>query len=116
MRFNNYALLALTVVLSSLAGASAIGADKQGHAVGKFRLELGGNKGGLVKSVEGGQTTPEKVKNRPTPAAQNKPPVLPQAAIQPRPAVDTIQPHCPTPPCYLKNSVETKRTKRVRLD
>lgn len=106
MRFIDV-LLTLTVVLLSLAGAPAIGAGaERSHASGNFAIELDGPDKGRVKSVEGGKATAEKAKERPASAPQNK---FPQAAVQPHPAISTVQPLCPTPPCYLKNGVETKK-------
>lgn len=106
MRFFD-ALLALIVVLLSLAGAPAIGAGaERSHVPGNFAIELDGPDKGQVKSVKGGKATAEKAKERPASAPQKK---SPRAATQPRPAVGTVQPLCPTPPCYLKNEVETKK-------
>ena len=106
MRFVD-ALLALTVVLLSLSGAPAIAVGtERSHASGNFAVELDGPDKGRVKSIEGGKATAENAKERPASASQKK---SPRAATLPRPAVGTVQPLCPTPPCYLKNGVEIKK-------
>lgn len=106
MRFIDV-LLALIVVLLSLAGVPAIGADtERSHASGNFATELDGQDKGQVKSVEDGKATAEKAKKRPASTPQKK---SPQAATPPRPAVATVQPLCPTPPCLLKNAADTKK-------
>ena len=106
MRFIDV-LLALIVILFSLAGAAAIAADtERNHTSGKFATELDGLDKGQVKSVEDGKATAEKAKKRPASTPQKK---SPQAATPPRPGVGTVQPLCSTPPCILKNEVETKK-------
>lgn len=106
MRFIDV-LLAPIVALLSLAGAPAIGAGaERSPASGSFAIELDGPNKGQVKSADGGKATAAKTKEHPASAPQKK---SPRAATPPRPAAGTVQPLCPTPPCYLKNGVETKK-------
>ncbi|MEO8064083.1 MAG: hypothetical protein ABI821_15215 [Pseudomonadota bacterium] len=105
MRFIDV-LLALIVIMFSLAGATAIGADNErNHTSGNFAVELDGPDKGQVKSVEDGKATAEKAKKRQA-SPQKK---SPQATTPPRPAVGTVQPLCTTPPCILKKEVDTKK-------